>query len=105
MPPKQNITVSEERLNLALAVFELKIVERIQLSEGKMLLRLEEVKTAIAGNPETIAGMKAMIADNTEDIEDLQKSDKRWTTIAVLASSLVSGLISGISALWGGQNK
>jgi len=105
VPSKPNITVSEERLNLALATFELKVTREIAASEDRTRTRIEEVKTAIAGNPEMIAGMRARIADNTEDIEALQASDKRWTTIAILASSVISGVISGISALWGGQNK
>lgn len=89
------ITISEERLNLALATLRLEFNRDLTASEERTRTRLEEVKTSIAGNPQMFAGMKATLADLSDDVDYLSKRDWWGSGISILLATFFSWLMSG----------
>lgn len=92
---------TQEFVTAALATLELRIVREMGLVEERTMQHMETLKTAMAGNPETFAYLRAGLVDHNEKIEKLQESDKRWAGISMLVSSIIAGL----GALIVGQRK
>lgn len=78
MSTAQRITVSEEKLNTALAEFELRIVREIQKSDDRSRDRHDAFRKELEGIPE-------MVRANKDDIEALKKRDWISGTLAAIA--------------------
>ena len=92
MANEQRISVSEERLNLALATLRLEITKEMNASEERTRTRFEQIRTDIAGNPATIAGLKANVADLQDDVDYLSKRDWWAGGLVLVVATFISWL-------------
>ena len=88
------ITVSEERLNLAIATLKLEITNQLTAQDERSRARNDEIKALIAGNPETIAGIKAGLADVRQDVDYLSRRDWWGSGISLLLATFFAWLMN-----------
>lgn len=87
----QRISVSHETLRAELAELKLAFRQDLGIMDANWRDRFDTLKREISGMPAETAGMKARIADNSDAIDELQKSDKKWSA---LSAAISTGLAS-----------